>query len=81
MEWRNGTRREGCLRMPDAQAFTTAATAEVPRRRVSGDVRPGADTPATLFGSSLAEDLGASFMVRPSCFSGRDTGRAVVAPA
>jgi len=63
MEWRDGTRREGWLRMPDAQEFTTAAAAEVADRLAVGDVPAGAYTPAALFGSTLALDLGAVFVM------------------
>ena len=63
MEWPDGTRREGWLRLADAQEFTTAVTAEIARRVATADVRTGAYTPAALFGSELAEALGGTFVI------------------
>ena len=63
MEWADGVRREGWLQLGDAQEFTVAATAEVAHRLARPGVRAGAYTPAALFGSSLAEDLGATFVL------------------
>lgn len=62
VEWADGTVREGWLRLGDAQQFTEAATAEVARRLVAQQGRPGAYTPAALFGSSLACDVGGEFI-------------------
>jgi short subunit dehydrogenase-like uncharacterized protein len=63
MEWSDGTRREGWLRLADAQEFTTAVTAEIARRLATGEVRTGAYTPAALFGPELAEAAGGTFFV------------------
>lgn len=60
-EWADGTDREVWLRLGDAQEFTEAAAAEVAVRLLTPP-RPGAFTPAALFGSSLATDLGAEFL-------------------
>jgi short subunit dehydrogenase-like uncharacterized protein len=62
-EWDDGTVREGWLRLGDAQDFTVAATAEVARRLLGQQAKPGAFTPAALFGASLATDLGAEFLL------------------
>jgi len=64
MEWPDGTRREGWLRLGDAGDFTSAATAEVARRLAGQeDVATGAYTPAALFGPSLVVDLGGEFIL------------------
>lgn len=63
MDWRDGTHREAWLRIGDAQEFTIAATAEIAHRLTTHDVRPGAFTPASLFGPSLAEGLGATYVM------------------
>src|ERR1700753_3750185 len=57
--WPDGTTREGWLRLGDAQAFTGAVPAEIAHRLLAGQGRPGAWTPAALFGPSLAESCGA----------------------
>ena len=62
LEWPDGTVREGWLRLGDAQAFTGAVPAEIARRLLAGQGRPGAYTPAALFGPSLAEACGASYL-------------------
>lgn len=62
-EWNDGTRREGWLRLDDAQHFTERATAEVARRLLADQAQPGAYTPAALFGASLATDVGGEFIV------------------
>jgi short subunit dehydrogenase-like uncharacterized protein len=61
LEWSDGTVSEGWLRPGDAQAFTGAVPAEAARRLLDGQGRPGAYTPAALFGPSLAESCGAAF--------------------
>ena len=53
--WDDGTTSEGWLRLPEAQATTDAVAAEVARRLVHGEGRPGAFTPAALFGTGLAD--------------------------
>ncbi|MGI3780451.1 MAG: saccharopine dehydrogenase NADP-binding domain-containing protein, partial [Janthinobacterium lividum] len=55
--WEDGTTSEGWLRLGEAQATTDAVAAEVTRRLVRGEGRPGAFTPAALFGHALANSL------------------------
>src|ERR1700761_2606527 len=61
--WPDGTTREGWLRLGDAQAFTGAIPAEITRRLLDGQGRPGAYTPAALFGPTLAEACGADYLL------------------
>jgi short subunit dehydrogenase-like uncharacterized protein len=61
--WPDGTTREGWLRLGDAQAFTGAVPAEIAHRLLAGEGRPGAFTPAALFGPSLAEACGADYLL------------------
>ena len=61
--WPDGTTREGWLRLGDAQAFTGAVPAEITRRLLDGQGRPGAYTPAALFGPTLAEACGADSLL------------------
>jgi short subunit dehydrogenase-like uncharacterized protein len=61
LEWSDGSTQEGWLRLGDAQSFTGTVPAEVARRLLDGHGRPGAYTPAALFGPSLAESCGAAF--------------------
>ncbi|OLF16988.1 saccharopine dehydrogenase family protein [Actinophytocola xanthii] len=63
VRWADGTRCEGWLRVGEAQAFTGAVPAEVVRRLLAGDGRPGAYTPAALFGASLAQACGGEYSV------------------
>jgi short subunit dehydrogenase-like uncharacterized protein len=62
LEWPDGTVQEGWLRLGDAQTFTGAVAAEVAHRLLNGQGRPGAYTPAALFGPSLAEACGAEYL-------------------
>jgi short subunit dehydrogenase-like uncharacterized protein len=63
IQWPDGTTREGWLQLGDAQAFTGAVPAEIARRLLAGQGRPGAHTPAALFGPSLAEACGARYLI------------------
>ncbi len=63
LDWPDGTTREGWLRLGDAQAFTGAVPAEVARRLLDDQGRPGAYTPAARFGPSLAESCGAEYLI------------------
>jgi hypothetical protein len=54
---------KGWLRLGDAQAFTGAVPAEIARRLLAGQGRPGAYTPGALFGPSLAEAAGADYLI------------------
>jgi short subunit dehydrogenase-like uncharacterized protein len=60
--WTDGSVREAWLRLGDAQVFTVAVTAEIARRLLVNQVKPGAYTPAALFGAFLATDVGAEFV-------------------
>jgi short subunit dehydrogenase-like uncharacterized protein len=59
--WADGEVREGWLRLGDAQAYTGAVPAEIARRLLDGAGRPGAFTPAALFGATLAESCGGEY--------------------
>lgn len=61
-EWDDGTVHEAWLRTEDAMDFTAATAAEVALRLCRGAGRPGAYTPGSLFGASLATDVGARFV-------------------
>jgi short subunit dehydrogenase-like uncharacterized protein len=63
IQWTDGTTREGWLRVGDAQDFTGAVPAEVAVRLLAGEGKPGAHTPAALFGASLAEACGGEYQV------------------
>lgn len=62
VEWADGTVREGWLRVGDAMVFTGVVPAEIARRLLDGSGKPGAFTPAALFGPSLAEACGAVYV-------------------
>ena len=59
--WEDGTTTDGWLRLGEAQATTNAVAAEVVRRLLAGDGRPGAFTPAALLGTGLATAVGGTF--------------------
>jgi short subunit dehydrogenase-like uncharacterized protein len=63
IEWADGTVREGWLRVGEASDFTHAVAAEVTHRLLHGQGRPGVHTPAALFGSSLAESCGGTYLI------------------
>ncbi|MGV9802127.1 hypothetical protein ACWDTP_29180 [Mycobacterium sp. NPDC003449] len=63
IEWPSGRVREGWLRAGDGMAYTAAAVTEVAQRLAKGEARPGAFTPARLFGPDLALAAGAEFLV------------------
>ena len=63
VEWADGTTQEGWLRVGDAQVFTGAVAAEIARRLLAGEGRPGAFTPAALFGPSLALACGGEYVI------------------
>jgi hypothetical protein len=60
--WADGAVEEGWLRVGDAQVFTGAVPAEIALRLLAGEGRPGAFTPAALFGPSLALACGGEFL-------------------
>lgn len=62
LEWADGTVRDGWLRVGDASAYTAAVPAEATRRLLAGEGRPGAWTPAALFGPTLATACGATYL-------------------
>ncbi|MFC7660599.1 hypothetical protein ACFQ34_04880 [Pseudonocardia benzenivorans] len=53
---------EGWLRAQDGMDFTAAAAAAAALHLAAGDARPGAFTPAALFGPRLAEEAGGTFL-------------------
>lgn len=63
--WPSGEVRQGWLRAGDGMDFTAAAVAEVAHRLLHGQGRPGAHTPAALFGPELAEAAGGTFVDGP----------------
>jgi short subunit dehydrogenase-like uncharacterized protein len=63
IDWPDGTTREGWLRVGEAQAWTGTVPAEVVRRLLEGQGRPGAYTPAALFGPTLAESCGGEYQI------------------
>lgn len=63
LQWADGSVREGWLRVGEAQAFTGAVPAEVVRRLLAGEGKPGVHTPAALFGPSLAEACGGDYVI------------------
>jgi short subunit dehydrogenase-like uncharacterized protein len=63
VEWADGSTREGWLRVGEAQAWTGAVPAEVVRRLLDGQGKPGAYTPAALFGPALAESCGGKYQI------------------
>ena len=60
--WEDGTSSEGWVRLPEAQAATAALCAQVALRLACGAGRPGAFTPAALFGPELVESAGGEFV-------------------
>lgn len=62
VRWADGEVREGWLRVGEAQSFTGAVPAEVARRLLAGEGKPGAHFPAALFGPSLAEACGGEYL-------------------
>ena len=63
IDWPDGTTREGWLRVGEAQAWTGTVPAEVVRRLLDGQGKPGAYTPAALFGPTLAESCGGEYQI------------------
>lgn len=63
VEWPDGTVREGWLRAGEGTEFTAAVAAEVTRRLLRGEGRPGGHTPGALFGPELAEAAGGEFIL------------------
>ncbi|WP_228003238.1 hypothetical protein [Nocardia australiensis] len=63
LRWADGTTREGWLRVGEAHAYTGAVPAEIARRLLAGEGKPGAHTPAALFGPALAEACGGSYLI------------------
>lgn len=62
VEWPSGRVREGWLRTGEGMTFTVTAVTEVARRLAKGEGRPGAFTPARLFGPEVALAAGAEFV-------------------
>lgn len=63
VEWSDGTTREGWLQLGDASDVTAAVAAEVATRLAAGRGRPGAYTPAELFGAELVESCGGVYLL------------------
>ncbi|MEU0967952.1 hypothetical protein ABZ357_21865 [Streptomyces sp. NPDC005917] len=63
VEWPSGRVREGWLRTGEGMTFTVGAVTEVAQRLAKGEGRPGAFTPARLFGPEVALAAGAEFAV------------------
>ena len=61
--WPDGTVAEGWLRVGEAQAFTVSVATEVAFRLLNGEGRPGAYTPAALYGIALAESCGGTYLL------------------
>lgn len=59
----DGSEREGWMRADEAMDFTADAAAEVTRRLLAGETRPGAHTPCSLFGPGLAEASGGELLL------------------
>lgn len=62
IEWQSGRLREGWLRTDEGMAYTAAAVTEVALRLAKAEARPGAFTPARLFGPEVALAAGAEFV-------------------
>ncbi|WP_410587576.1 hypothetical protein [Amycolatopsis sp. lyj-23] len=61
--WPDGSTREGWLRADEAMDFTAAVVAETAARLARGEGKPGAYTPAAVFGAGLAEAAGGTFLL------------------
>ncbi len=66
VHWSDGTKQEGWLRTGNGHEFTASVAAEVARRLLKGEGRPGAYTPGALFGPELAEAVGGEFLLATS---------------
>ena len=64
IEWPDGTTREGWLRT--GPEYANDVVAEVAARLAHGEGKPGAYTPAALFGPDVATVGGANFILDPS---------------
>lgn len=60
--WTDGTVDERWLKTDDGYAMTSRVAAEVALRLVAGGGQPGAHTPGALFGTSLADAVGARIL-------------------
>jgi short subunit dehydrogenase-like uncharacterized protein len=63
IEWPDGTSREGWLRADEGMDYTAEVVAEIAARLARGEGKPGAYTPAALFGPDLAKVGGATFIL------------------
>jgi short subunit dehydrogenase-like uncharacterized protein len=66
VEWPDGTSREGWLRAGEGMDYTAEVVAAVAARLARGEGKPGAYTPAALFGADLATVGGATLTVDPT---------------
>ncbi|MGW6422411.1 saccharopine dehydrogenase NADP-binding domain-containing protein [Nocardia sp. NPDC055053] len=65
-EWQDGEMRRAWLQTGEGYQFTGRVAATVARRLADGDARPGAFTPAALFGADLARSAGATITLDPT---------------
>jgi short subunit dehydrogenase-like uncharacterized protein len=63
VNWPDGTRRDGWLRCDDGMDFTADVAALIATRLAHGEGRPGAYTPAVVFGPDLATSAGGTFLL------------------
>ena len=61
ISWPDGSSREGWLRTGDGMDFTADVATLIAARLVRGEGRPGAYTPAAVFGADLATAAGGTF--------------------
>lgn len=66
VEWPDGTSREGWLRAGEGMDYTADVVAAVAARLARGEGKPGAYTPAAVFGADLATVGGASLILDPA---------------
>lgn len=62
-EWEGGETRQAWLRTGEGYRFTSRVAATVAARLAAGEARPGAFTPAALFGADLARAAGGTISV------------------
>jgi len=63
VEWPDGLVRTGWLRAGDGYDFLAKVSAGVAQRLLDGEGKPGCFTPGTFFGTQLAIDAGATFLL------------------
>lgn len=63
VDWADGMQRSAWLRTGEGYLFTSRVAALVATRLADGAGRPGAFTPAALFGAALAREAGGETIV------------------